>query len=261
MNENKSATPKIAFAMDPVRVPLDSLLPTRKARDESRIIRYAKIVSSIKEIGLIEPLMIYPAKGKSGLYLILDGHLRHSALKELGHVDVDCLISTEDEAFTYNARISRVSPIQEHRMIMKAVNNGVAPERIAAALNMHLRDVKAMMNLLNGIHPEAADLLKDKAIAPHAIWALRRVTAQRQIEMAELMCSLNNYTRSYADALVMGTPKAELVKPDEPKVKKGLTAEEIARMEAEMETVEHDFRSVEQTYGENFLNFTVTKTY
>lgn len=59
----------------------------------------------------------------------------------------------------------------------------------------------------------------------------------------------------------MGTPKSELVKPDEPKVKKGLTAEEISRMEAEMETIENDFRAVEQSYGENVLNLTVTKTF
>lgn len=146
-------------------------------------------------------------------------------------------------------------------MIMKAVKNGVSPERIATALNMHLRDVKALMNLLNGIHHEAAELLKDKPIAPHAIWAMRKVTATRQIEMAELMCSANNYSRSYADCLVLGTRKDELVNPDEPKIKKGLTAEEIARMEAEMETVENDFRAVEQSYGDNNLNLTVARTY
>ena len=48
-------------------------------------------------------------------------------------------------------------------MIMKAVHNGVSPERIAAALNMPVRDVKASMTLLDGIHEEAADLLKDKS--------------------------------------------------------------------------------------------------
>jgi len=31
------------------------------------------------------------------------------------------LISTDDEAFTYNKRISRLSAVQEHRMIAKAI--------------------------------------------------------------------------------------------------------------------------------------------
>ena len=49
-----------------------------------------------------------------------------------GQTTADCILSREDEGFTYNARVSRITPIQEHRMIVKAVNQGVPPERIAA---------------------------------------------------------------------------------------------------------------------------------
>ena len=45
--------------------------------------RYKRILTSIKEVGLIELLAIYPQRDKSGTYMLLDGHLRHSALKEL----------------------------------------------------------------------------------------------------------------------------------------------------------------------------------
>ncbi len=78
-------------------------------------------------------------------------------------------------------------------MINKAVKNGVKPERIAAALNLELKQVLASMNLLEGIHPEAVDLLKDKPICPKAIGVLRRVTQIRQIEMVELMVSVNTF--------------------------------------------------------------------
>jgi hypothetical protein len=40
-----------------------------------------------------------------------------------------------------------------------------------------------------------------------------------------------------------------------------MSAEEIARMQGEMEALEHDFRAVEQTYGSNALNFTETRNY
>jgi hypothetical protein len=60
--------------------------------------------------------------------------MRYHALKELGQTEADCLISTEDESYTYNARVNRLNPIQEHKMITRAVKNGVRPERIAAAL-------------------------------------------------------------------------------------------------------------------------------
>lgn len=94
-NENSKPNetrPTIAFAMDPIRLPLDSLLPTRKVRDEAKIKRYATILASIKEVGVIEPLMVFPTKGKADTYMILDGHLRHCALKELRHTEADCLV-------------------------------------------------------------------------------------------------------------------------------------------------------------------------
>ena len=53
-----------------------------------------------------------------------------------------CLISTEDEAFTYNKRINRLAIIQEHRMIIKAIERGVPEERIAKALNVDVASIK-----------------------------------------------------------------------------------------------------------------------
>jgi hypothetical protein len=203
----------------------------------------------------------HPQKDTPGKHLLLDGHLQLVALKELGETSADCLIATDDESFTYNARISRLPPTQEHKMIMKAVRNGVRPERIAAALNMPVRVVQASMRLLDGIHEEAADLLKDKNISAKAIRLLRRVTGLRQIEIAELMVSANNFAIGYAEALVLGTPKDQLANPDEPKKREGISPEDIPRMEQEMESLEHDLKAVEETYGENMLNLTLARGY
>lgn len=253
---------KIGFQMRKVRVPLAQILPLRQVKDpHTTIRRYPAIRESIKEVGMIEPLSIHPQKGAPDKYLLLDGHLRFIALQELGHTEADCIIANDDESFTYNARVSRMNPIAEHKMITKAVKNGVRPERIAAALNLPLREVKAAMSLLDGIHDEAADLLKDKAVSAPAIRMLKKVTAVRQIEIAELMVSANNFTAGYAEALILGTPKDQLSKPAEPKKTHGMTREEIAKMEQEMETLERDLKSVEQSYGENMLNLTCARGY
>ena len=196
-----------------------------------------------------------------GKYLLLDGHLRFFALKDLGETEAECIIASDDECFTYNARVNRLNPIAEHKMIMKAVQAGVRPERIAAALNLAVSEVKASMKLLDGINEEAADLLKDKVISPNAIRLLKKVTGVRQIEIAELMVSANNFTKVYAEALVLGTPKDELVNPEVPKKKQGMTREEIAKMELEMETIERDLKAVEKSYGENMLSLTVVRGY
>ena len=146
-------------------------------------------------------------------------------------------------------------------MIMKAVQQGVKRERIATALNLKVADVKSAMSLLDGINEAAADLLKDKAISPQAIRRMRQVTGLRQIEIAELMVSANNFTKGYAEAMVLTTPKDQLLNPEEPKRKEGLTREEIGKMEVEMEALERDLKSVERNYGENMLNLTLAKGY
>lgn len=253
--------PKTGFEFRRRIVPISRLLPVRKLSDpEKKVVRYRSILSSIKEVGVIEPLMVYPQKGKSDHYLIMDGHLRFYALKELNVGEVECLVSTDDESFTYNARISRLSPVQEHAMITRAIKNGVAIERVAAALDLDIREIKSRLNLLSGIHPETVELLKDKQIGPAVFRLLKRVTTIRQIEMADLMVSANNFTKSYAEGLFMGTSKDQLVNPAKPKTKT-ISPEDIAKMEAEMEILERDFKSVEDSYAENMLNLTVLRGY
>ena len=254
--------PKLGFEKRRLTLPLAAILPLRQVKDPvQNIRRYRTILSSIREVGLVEPLMVHPQAGANDTYLLLDGHLRFHALKELGATEVECLVATDDEGFTYNARINRLAPIQEHKMILKAVQHGVAPERIALALNRPVSHVRACMNLLEGINEEAADLLKDKGIFPKALRLLKRVTGLRQIEIAELLVSANNFTTGYTEALVLATPKDQLIEPQKPKQKSGMTPGEIARMEEEMQSLEGDLKTIENSYGVNMLNLTLARGY
>ena len=191
----------------------------------------------------------------------MDGHYRLHALRKLGIPEVECLISLEDESFTYNARISRLPPIQEHSMIAKAVNSGVPVERLAAALHKNVSDIKEWLNMLKGISSEAVELLKDKQICPGALKIMRKVLGMRQVEIAELMISANNYTKSYAEALLLGTPKDMLVEPEAAQTHKRISREELARMEFEMGNLERDSKASEKDYGNKMLNLTVLRAY
>ena len=140
----------------------------RHINDPFNTVRRNKaILVSIQEVGLIEPMMVYPQKDASSKYLLLDGHLRLCALKELGHASADCIIATDDECSTCNARVSQVSPIQELRMIHKAVEKEVKPERVAAALNIPVRVVNAYMNLLVGITRKWRTCSRTKILRHH----------------------------------------------------------------------------------------------
>jgi ParB-like chromosome segregation protein Spo0J len=98
--------------------------------------KYGQIAASVREIGIVEPPVVARDQSDSGKYLLLDGLLRIDVLKDMGQTDVICIVSTDDEAFTYNKRVNRLAMVQEHRMILKAVERGVPEERIAKALNV-----------------------------------------------------------------------------------------------------------------------------
>src|SRR3546814_11405922 len=94
---------------------------------------------------------------KPGGWFLLDGHLRLEALKELDISEVECLLAADDDTYTYNKRVNRIPPIQEHRMIARAMDRGVSSADIATALNLQVESVLRRFRLLEGISPEAAD--------------------------------------------------------------------------------------------------------
>lgn len=253
---------KAAFQMDPIRLPLECLIEQRPVKNARKRLRsYAAILSSLREVGLVQPLVVCPAKGETGKYKILDGHLRLYALRELGAKDVLCVISTDDERYTFDAQVNHISPIQRHKMIKKAVEKGVDPKRIAAALNIDEKTVRSEAKLLDGIHQEAVDILKDKPIHSKAIKALRRVKPLRQIDIAQNMCAANNFSESYAKALVAGTRAEQMVSGRKTTEAKAISPEYLARMEREQETVKIDIEQIKQSYAENFYTLVVIRNY
>ncbi len=72
------------FELETYQIPLDQLLPSKKVPDGVMSTRkYKQIVSSINEEGLIEPLSVIQPDRKKPEYLVLDGHLRVLALKDV----------------------------------------------------------------------------------------------------------------------------------------------------------------------------------
>ncbi len=253
---------KIGFETETVTLKLEDISPlkivTAAMRDSEK---FRQIVASIREIGIIEaPVVAAPRRG-SGKYMLLDGHLRIEALRELQMREVTCLISTDDESFTYNKHISRLSPIQEHRMILQAIKRGVSEEKLARALNLNVSNIIHKRDLLKGICPEAAELLKDKMVATSVFKILRRMKPVRQIEAATLMKDGNNFSFNYIQALLAATPRSQLLDPLQPKKVKGLNPEQMARMEAEMGSLQGQYRLIEDSFGPNVLTLTVARTY
>jgi len=252
----------IGFDLEPLTVPVDKILPSRKTPVGVATSRkFMQIRSSIAEIGLIEPLSVGPADSKTGQHILLDGHIRLIALQELNYLEVLCLVATDDESYTYNSRINRLSTIQEHYMIRRAIQRGVTPERLAKALSMDTRTITRKMVLLEGICPEAAELLKDRQFATDISRVLRKMKPTRQVECVELMVSANTITVAYAEAMLVATPAAMLVEGKKPAKLTGLSQEQMAKMEREMSNLQGQYKMVEQTYGQDVLNLVLAKGY
>jgi RepB plasmid partitioning protein/ParB-like nuclease domain len=256
------STVKMAFEEDRLRLAVSDIQPLRLVSDViKKTIKYAQIAASIREVGIIEPPMVARDRSAKGKYLLLDGHLRLEVLKDMGATEVVCLVSTDDEAFTYNKRVSRIAIIQEHKMILKAIERGVSEERIAKALNADVKTLRHKMRLLAGICPEAAELLKDKHVSINAFWTLKKMVPLRQIEAASLMVAMNKYTITYAKSLLAATPRSELVDGGKPKIIKGVSDEQMALMERESANLDREFKAIEQSYGTDHLDFVLAKGY
>jgi len=253
---------KVGFERTIAVLPLSALLPLKTVPDAIRqSAKFKQIAKSVGEVGIIEPLVVARSKDQKGKYLLLDGHMRHAVLVAMDVTEVRCLIADDDEGYTYNKRINRLATIQEHLMIVRAIERGVSEEKLAKALNLDIKGIKRRRALLVGICPEVIELLKDKSVNSRTFEVLRKMKPMRQIEAAELMVTAGNYTASYAKALLAATRQADLVKADTPKKIAGMTPEQMARMEREMEKLQRDLKTVESRYGEDVLQLVIASGY
>ena len=253
--------PTLGFIPEPLLLSLSVILPSRKTPEGLLTSRkFKQITKSIEAIGLIEPLSV-TKPDRSGQHILLDGHSRLVALKQLGFEKAPCLVATDEENYTYNNRVNRLSSIQEHVMIRRAVDRGVTPERLANDLDVDVSHILKKLNLLDGICPEAAELLRDQTFSPNLGAVLRKMKPTRQIECVELMVSTNNITVSYAQALVAATPSNMLVGETKPRKIAGVSADQMAKMEREMGNLHEQFKLAEQSYGQDILNLVLAKGY
>jgi hypothetical protein len=253
---------QLACQPEVVEIELSRLLPMRLLdAGLPKTVKYKCIEASIRELGLIEPLVVFPQPGADGNYMLLDGHVRFTILKSLGVISARCLISNDDEGFTYNHKVNRLSPIQEHFMILRAIKNGVSEERIAKALNVDVHSIRQKRDMLEGICPEAVDLLRDKTPTGNALRDLRKVKPMRQIEIAEIMCAAGKFSVAYVKCLVAASPADTLANPERGKDLRGLSPEEVSRMEHEMESLGREFKLIEESHGKNVLNLVLVVGY
>ncbi len=66
-----------------------------------------------------------------------------------------------------------------------------------------------------------------------------------------MLVNANNYSVAYVNAILAGTPQAQLVESSKPKKIKGITPEAMARMEQELARLQEGIASIQDTSARN----------
>ncbi|MBC8951369.1 plasmid partitioning protein RepB C-terminal domain-containing protein [Xenorhabdus sp. PB62.4] len=251
---------KLCFDDNLIDIPIDKMAASKSLPENVKIsIKYNQIKSSIKEIGLIEPIIIYfDNEGKS--IKILDGHLRVEAMKDLGIEKASCIVSTINDSYTPNKHVNHLTVIEEQKMLQKAVASGVSIEKLSVALNISQEALKNRFRITQGIDSEVTSLLSDKQIPIASLNILKKMLPLRQVESANMMISINNFSAKFALNLLHATPESLLknttIKKDKSDIQKNLI-----RLEKEMALVQTETKKHEEHYGANTLKLVIIKSH
>ena len=187
-------------------LPIVKLVPRNKRKINKKY--YRRIEASIRAVGLIEPLVVYPLGDQ---YEILDGCLRYIILLEMGVETVPCLIGKEREAFTGNRMVNRLSPAQEMRMLRKSLEE-LDEKTIANALGMAGIKHRLNQGLLKKLNPKVAKAFESGKITKSCATELAHVKPDRQEEILKLMESCDDYSVTFAKGMVLKTPASRRAK-------------------------------------------------
>jgi len=253
---------RLGFERDCVEVPLDKIrftIPLPLGIKESVV--YRRVSTSINAIGLVEPIVVALDRDQVGAFIILDGRMRVEALRDLGVLQAMCLISTDDEGYTYNKRVNRLSVVQAHRMIVRAAERGVSVQQLADALDVSPGAIRARFRLLDGICNEAVTLLADKPATYGMFRLLKQMKPFRQIDVAQTMVNLGNYSVKLATAMLQSTPNDQLSDATATKTKSSDVTEALQRLERELASMQADTCLLEEGYGPSSLQLEIIKTH
>lgn len=252
----KPSPVNLGFELRTTLLPILSIVARTVVTPETRKSKkYKQIAASIQHVGLVEPLVVSPLG--DGTFLLLDGALRLDVLKQRNEREVRCILSTDDEGYTYNKRVNHLSNIGEHYMILKALSNGVSEEDISVSLCVDIDTIRRKRSLLDGICPEVVELLTNRRVAAQTYCFLRKMKPLGQIQAAERMIHANNYSSRMAKALLTITKPELMANPEKTPRSSPGSAAKLAVLQQESEALLIDLKQVEESYATQALDLTL----
>lgn len=173
-----------------MRIPLDSIIINDKILARIKIDDefVNELKESMKEIGLLTPIIVRPAK--DGKYEIIDGLHRYAATKKLGWKDIEANIVNLNDvdalvySITNNIQRKQMDPIDEAQAILKLINNyGLSETDVAKKLGKSTAWVSQRIAVALKLPDEVKKLLEDGKISLSiAVLATRIADKEKQIK-------------------------------------------------------------------------------
>ena len=163
----------------------------------------ARIRNSIKKVGLLEPLLVSPCV--DGFHNILDGELRLDVLMEMGLETAPCIIRDDMDIFTANYQVNHLTPIEEARMLNKALEI-VDGKLIADVFGFKGLRYKLPEVLAERLHKTIVQAFNNKEISRRCVRELAEVIPERQLEIFATMQSTKDFSLEFVKQQIVRTP-------------------------------------------------------
>ncbi len=221
-------------------IKIGDLVPLRERDiDLNKNKGFAKLLATIRAVGLLNPLSVYRENGK---YNILDGFLRYKGCEQLGIDLVPCLVYPDKEAYTFNRMVNHLSPVQEMRMLRRSLKE-ISEKKIAEVFGHKSLRYRLGSSDLQQLHPLVIKTLDQNLMSRSCAEEFIYVQQTRQLQMLKEMAKNGDYSLSFARALVIKTP--ENLRNPEKKQRKPWTQNSASKKKlvAKLEGIEkrHDF--------------------
>lgn len=178
-----------------------------------------ELIASIREVGVLQPVVVRPIKGSDGKYELIMGERRLRATKALGLDAIPAVIKdTQDEhmlrdALLENLHRAQLNPLEEASAYQQLLADfGITQEELASRIGRSRPQISNTLRLLKLPAPVQSKVAAGVLSAGHARAILAAGESESMIRLADKIVNEELSVRQ-AEAVVSKEPKPVRTKP------------------------------------------------
>jgi ParB family chromosome partitioning protein len=178
-----------------------------------------ELIASIREVGVLQPVVVRPMKGEDGKYELIMGERRLRATKALGLPTIPAVVKdTQDEhmlrdALLENLHRAQLNPLEEASAYQQLLSDfGITQEELASRIGRSRPQISNTLRLLKLPATVQSKVAAGVLSAGHARAILAAGEAEAMVRLADKIVNEDLSVRQ-AEAVASKAPKPERTKP------------------------------------------------